>query len=485
MRVLLFLSILLPVGVACAGDDWSQWRGPDHTGVTDGPEIRRDLPTGGLMPVWQSEAMAGGGSGGWSSPAVAGDAVYVFTHRKDEVEGKEPPPKKFPWLSPDKRTGMTDEEYRQYEIDRREEDLRLGTMNYKFTENVYCLNRATGKTRWKWSEPSAYTRFPHSGTPAVADGRVYVLGAARTARCIDAASGEQVWQAELPIDFLDEYQSGSFLVQDGVAVVMATKLFGLDAVTGELLWTAEGVEGTHTSPVPWTHLGTAYAIVNSGGGQTACVRLKDGHVQWIVRTEANRSTPVVVGDALVTYGGSRKSGLRCFDVTPEGAEQRWVYQGLADKGSSPVVVDGFVYVQGEKRLACVGLDDGKDRWEATMDLARPQYTSLAAGGGVVFYAGDGLLWFESTPDGYRPCVAGKIDRSGRIASEDHFMKELREEVGDDADALRRKYDEEVGRRGPLACSTPAIADGRVFVRLPDRVACYDLRAAAASPAAAE
>jgi hypothetical protein len=34
----------------------------------------------------------------------------------------------------------------------------------------------------------------------------------------------------------------------------------------------------------------------------------------------------------------------------------------------------------------------------------------------------------------------------------------------------------IGRQGPLTCATPAIADGRMYIRLKNSLACYDLRA---------
>ena len=97
---------------------------------------------------------------------------------------------------------------------------------YSFRETVYCFDAMTGQVVWKNEQPSVYTRFLQSGSPAVADGKLYILGAGLTARCIQVATGKTLWEQRLPGDFTDEFMDSSFAVSDGVAVVLAGHLFG-------------------------------------------------------------------------------------------------------------------------------------------------------------------------------------------------------------------------------------------------------------------
>jgi hypothetical protein len=85
------------------------------------------------------------------------------------------------------------------------------------------------------------------------------------------------------------------------------------------------------------------------------------------------SSPVVVGDRLVTFGGSRKGGVRCYRLAAAGPELVWKNQELSDAGSSPGVGEGLVFVQSGGSLVCLGLDDGAERWR--LPIAAPSARS--------------------------------------------------------------------------------------------------------------
>jgi len=474
---------LCALSQAAAVGDWNQWRGPHRDGhAADSPKLIDALPDAGLKPLWLSEAeIPSGRSGGWGSPAVAGGKAYVFTHQRVLKDGVELPKKKFPWLPPDKRTGMTPQEYAEYERNRRDEDEARGKY-YRYAEVTYCIDAATGKTLWTNDATSVYTRFLQSGTPAVVDGKVYVLGAGLKARCIDAQSGKSLWTTQLPGEFRDEFLQSSFAVHDGVAVVYARRLFGLDAAGGKLLWSA-GEEGgsLHTSPTIWERGRGAVAVCNVSGGETIGVDLQSGEELWRIESRAGHSTPVIVGDRLLTYGSSRKAGLRCYRLRDDRPpEEVWVFQGAADSGSSPVVVGDHVFVQGERRVACVDLETGEEGWRTTLDLDRPRYTSPVAADGKVIYAFEGVVCFSANPERFTRLMKAKINKDGLLAEEAMFRKMLNldalETTADGQAEAEKLWQKTFSGAGPLRCSTPAIANGRIYFRLKDRLACYDLRA---------
>jgi len=111
--------------------------------------------------------------------------------------------------------------------------------------------------------------------------------------------------------------------------------------------------------------------------------------------------------------------------TPEGAAEEWTFQRGSDQGSSPVVVGEHVYVQGEKRIACVELATGQETWNTTLDLASPQYTSLVAADGKVIYAYDGLLCFAADAKEFRPLFDTKFDKQGVMATDAALRKQLK------------------------------------------------------------
>jgi outer membrane protein assembly factor BamB len=68
-----------------------------------------------------------------------------------------------------------------------------------------CIDAATGTEVWSYEMPSHCM-----ATPAVADGLVYVGDGARTMHCVDAATGKGVWQHKCRGEFW-----GSAMVADG------------------------------------------------------------------------------------------------------------------------------------------------------------------------------------------------------------------------------------------------------------------------------
>jgi outer membrane protein assembly factor BamB len=297
------------------------------------------------------------------------------------------------------------------------------------------------------------------------------------ARCFSAVDGKLLWETRLPGEFRDEFYMSSVALADGVAILTAGNLFGLDAATGKLLWTHPDAKGQHASAAVWSANGKSRALINISGGSTICVEPRTGKELWRFASQANHSTPIVVGDnRLIVYGSSRKAGLRCLEISDAGAKELWVYNGCGDQGSSPVVVAGHVYVQGERRLACVDLNTGEEKWQTQLNLKDPRYASLLAADGKIFYAQEGLLVFAADPSAFKPLFDARFDKTGLMASEAYFRKVLNLDELEKTDARKadQLYSGNVEKFGPLKCHTPAFSDGKLFLRTNDSILCYDL-----------
>ncbi|MBC7816050.1 MAG: PQQ-binding-like beta-propeller repeat protein [Planctomycetaceae bacterium] len=467
---------------AAVASDWNQWRGPNRDGIDpSSPPLIDRLPPDGLEPLWLSEKIPAGGNGGWGSPVVTDGKVYLFAHYQVPKAGVKLPPPKFPALKEDEQKRLEPAELQKYEQSRQEEEYARRTASHDVFDVVYCLDATNGQTLWKNEKPSIITDFFHSGTPAVIDHRLYVLGAGAVARCLDADDGHVIWETPLPAKVTREFFMSSFAIADGVAVVLAGRLFGLDTTDGRILWEGDPskTQGTHSSAAVWQASGGDLFVVNVGGHDTICVRPRDGHELWRVDSQANLSTPVIAGNKLLTLGDSRKKGLRCFEMSADAAKLLWSYQGIADKGSSPLVIDGSVYAQGEQRLACVDLESGKAAWTAELELQNPQYTSLIAADDKIFYAFREVVCFKATPADYELLFHARLDRSGRMATEDSFRRLFAVDDSargsENSTKVEQKLREQTTGQGPLECASPAISDGRFYVRLNRGLACYDLR----------
>jgi len=450
---------LVALGVwpsALPAADWNQWRGPNRDGVAAAsPALIDTLPSEGLEASWMTEKpIAGGGNGGWSSPVIADRRVYLFVHSRTPRPGVQLPPEKYPPLSEEERTQRSPEEIQTYDAHRRDEQRERRDQQFQYVETLSCFELASGRLLWESERPSVATDFCQSGTPAVVNGRVYVLGADRHLLCFSAKDGKELWSTRLPVDQNERQIPSSVALAEGVVAVLAGVLVGVDAERGDVLWAGdqERMQGTDSSPTVWKENGRAFFIANVNGNQTVCVEPQTGNELWRVETHANRSTPVIVGSRMITLGDSRKGGVRCFELSAEGAEEVWKFQGISDPGSSPVVVDGKVFVQGEHRLACLDLATGKPDWRGELDIAQPRYTSLIAADSKLFYIFDGVLVFSAQPRECSVLIDAKIDGAGRLVPAEAYRESLGLEeikVTRGQEEAERVWQKETSRNAPL------------------------------------
>ncbi|NNJ27260.1 PQQ-binding-like beta-propeller repeat protein [Alienimonas chondri] len=499
---LLGLTLSAPVA-AHGGDDWSQWRGPNRTGaamLAEGAELRTDAPPEGLKPVWTAE-LDGDLRGGWSSPVVADGRVYLAVAGRVKKEGVELPPAQYPPLTEEEEAALPAAEAEEYERNRRAESLERRRTAFTGRESITCYDAATGETLWTNDRDTPVTRFPQSSTPAAfrlteirppeAAEKLLHLSGDRVLRLLSATTGETEWEITLPGEFDAEQISSSPLVTPslnagGDAYIQAGSLFCVELRDGSIRWDNQDVTGRDSSPA-FAVVGDEAAVIVNSGGETVAVSPRDGSELFrLEETGASRSSPIVSGDRLLTYGDSRKGGLRCYDLTPGSPndgppELLWKYQKLSDPGATPVVAGDLVLVPGDRRLDCVSLKDGAGLWTARLDLAKPRYTSPAAlvttgangeTGGVGLYTYGRLLAFDLTGEEFRPRFDLSVGPGAVAKTEDQWREELNLPVGD-AESVAR-FDKEVTRVGLLPCASPAIADGRIYVRLEKHLACYDL-----------
>jgi outer membrane protein assembly factor BamB len=152
------------------------------------------------------------------------------------------------------------------------------------------------------------------------------------------------------------------------------------------------------------------------------------------------------GDFLVNMSDGRTNGLSAYRLTPDGGaapRKLWTVKAH-DRGSSPVAFDGHVYaIAGggsghNARLLCVHLDTGKVAWDEVVDFAEVS-SPLVADGKMFAVCGTSLWVLQATPEKY-----GVLSQTeARIT----------------------------------LCTSPAVADGRIYLRQANGITCYDLKSA--------
>jgi len=272
---------------------------------------------------------------------------------------------------------------------------------------------------------------------------VYVPGSENRLLCLDAATGSPLWSAPLERKEKGALASSVAAVA-GIVALQADALVAFDADSGRKLWTQERVGGYQSSPAVWqSRAGQTYFIANARL-ETVCVEAATGKVAWSV-PGGELSTPAVAaeygGDFLAVLSGGRRNGLTAYLLADDGPRKLWSYPAH-DRGASPVIYNGHVYaIAGGSnghgaRALCIHLDSGTVAWEETIDFAEVS-SPVLVDGKILAVCGTFLRVLAAQPE------------------ECSFLS-----IADCRVTL---------------CTSPAVADGRLFLRQANAVVCYDLR----------
>lgn len=479
LRMVFLSTLAILISAAAVNADWNQWRGSHRNGAGTETPLLGSLPESGLKPLWINvEDFKSGG--GWSSPIVADGKVFQYTHKQTRREGVKLPPEKYPPLTEEQKQKLPMEEVQSYEKNRTLEHRERQAKEFRFSDAVVCLDAATGKRVWLHERESAPTQYRQSSTPAIANGRLYYLGADRKLVCLELDDGTEVWSQPIPAETQpaegvpQPINSSPLVVEDRV-VVLAGRLIAIDAKTGTALWTSEATQTSaiNSSPALWQSKEGPRIVANLKDAGTVCVDATDGRELWRVESHAGDSTPVISGDLLLTYGSSRKGGVRRYDMTDKSADLKWTSNRFADQGSSPVIASGRVFVQAERNFACLNLEDGEILWQTALDRDQPRYTSPIAAGEMVFYTFGGVLCVPATAEDFTPAFDAKINDAGVLATEEFFRNSLNLDALSPMEA-EKLWTRHVASHGPQQCVSPAFSEGRLYLRLNRGLVCYDL-----------
>jgi len=302
---------------------------------------------------------------------------------------------------------------------------QIPTKTSSIEDVILCLNAADGKTLWRKAYPSKAGGWGASSTPCLVEGRLYVIGGKGTAYCLEADTGEEVWQTELKQGNV----SSSFTHLDGKLFIAARRLVALEAQSGKLLWEQKAVAGNDSSPVVWRQGGKAY-IICGGKKKISCIDPGTGEVLWSTKG-AGVSTPAVAGATMIVQHGK---GMRVYRVSPTAAEEVVELPLGGSRGGSPVNDGAKAYSTSGKEAVCLNAESGEIIWKSK---------------GVPEQFSSAIL-----ADGKLVCLGGK----GSLALLD-------------ASSGKRLGDAKVGS---VQCASPTLAKGKLYVRTAKGVSCFDL-----------
>jgi outer membrane protein assembly factor BamB len=172
-------------------------------------------------------------------------------------------------------------------------------------------------------------------------------------------------------------------------------------------------------------------------------------VPWKTSYSVNAATPVY-RDGQVFVTSSYGMGCMMIEVTPSGARKKWSNKLVKSK-FQPVVLDGdFLYANSEGNLTCLSWSDGSRKWRAD-----GSEVELGENGSILRTTGDKLVALsdggkvsivQATPDGHK--VLGAFQAV----------------------------------QGDKVWSSPLLYGGRLYVKGPKELVCFDIAPAGAAGA---
>lgn len=418
------LASLLVCGSLLHAADWPEYRGPKGDGTSSEKLLTTAWPASGPKVVWNRPL-----SDGFSSFAVKGNRAFTIVGQ---------------------------------------------VVNGAKQEVVAALNTANGQALW--ATPLGVAKYDGGGdagapdnkggdgprsTPTVDGDNVYVISCDLQLFCLDAATGKKKWAH----DIVKEYGGVNIMwknaaspVIDGDLLFMAgggpgQALLAFNKNTGQNVWKTQDDKMTHSTPVVRDILGERQVLFFTQTGVVA-LNPKNGAQLWRYSFPYKTSTaisPVVEKDIVYVSAGYGVGAGAC-KITKKGntyeATELWRTPAkLPNHWSTPVVKDGYLYGMfqfkeyGSGPLKCVELATGKEMWSQAG--FGPGNVILVDNHLMVLGDAGQLVLVEASPKAYN-----EVARASVIAGK--------------------------------CWSTPALADGKVYLRSTKAGVCLDIGSKVAS-----
>jgi outer membrane protein assembly factor BamB len=298
--------------IASPEPDWPQWRGLRRDAISNEKGLLPSWPQSGPKLLWKT----GGIGTGWSSPIIVGQRLYITGDIGNDL--------------------------------------------------VILALDLDGKVQWRTTNGRAW-KGPYPGARACcaySQGRLYNMNAHGRVACLHAATGREFWA----VDILERFGGKNItwalsecLLVDGERLIVTpggrkALMAALDKRTGETIWTTPPLddnETSHCSPILFRHAGRRL-ISNCSSAHGFGVDADTGELLWSVPLRnpfgTNISTPIY-GDGCVFYVTPYAEMGRAYRLRADGqgiaAEHVWSHP-LDTVTGSGVLVDGTLFAAGYK-----------------------------------------------------------------------------------------------------------------------------------------
>lgn len=382
---------------------WTGFRGPNRDGVYDQMPINLSWPEDGLPLMWKQPV-----GGGHSSMSVANGLVYTIEQRLEQ-------------------------------------------------EVVAAYDLVTGNETWTHSWDARYMEAqggpgPRS-TPTYDDGNLYVMGALGDLWCLDAQTGEPLWNTNV----LEDYNSDNLfwgtsvspLIHDSLVIVHtgggnSNAVVAYDKLDGSKQWAVLDDGQEYVSP-QFITLTDQKHVITITTQQVLGFNPENGSLLWEFPWQQTGkiliSQPLQLPDNRIFASGGYGRGSVMIQVdpstTPWSAIELWSNRNMKNKMSASVYHDGYIYGLDEGVLVCLNPETGEREWKA----GRYGHGQMILADGHLVIVGERgfIALVEATPEGHNE---------------------------------RSRFDALEGR----TWNVPAMSDGYLLVRNTTEMACFRIAA---------
>lgn len=388
MRIVAGVFILVSISVSAVAD-WPQYLGPDRNAIGPDTSVSRNWPSEGPEQAWS--VSLGPGFGGAS---VHGDEVFIL----DRIAEK--------------------------------------------ADVMRCFDLNSGEEKWRVSYDAAGEYpYPGSRTvPTVDEEYVWSVGAFGDLYCFSREAHEVVWNTniveayEVKVPHWGITQS-PLLYKDLVIVAPQGAKAGVvayDKRTGEVRWESRPLKGYAwcVSPILATFGGIDQVITTSPydkenpefTNEVVSLDASSGEVLWSfegLHSFATIAPPLVIDDTRLllvdgSYDGDYKPVTIMVDVRRKDdsftVTELWKTEEAGSKIHPPVLHEGYLYLNSGSRgdhMQCLSLD-GKSVWSDGPAFSLGSLILL----GDVIVSQDGkrgdVRLIEATPSGYKELAKAEL-----------------------------------------------------------------------------
>jgi outer membrane protein assembly factor BamB len=361
------LALVTTVGAQNPGPDWPQWRGPNRDGAVASFTAPKVWPEQ-LTQQWKVEVGLG-----YATPILIGPRLYMFSRQAEN-------------------------------------------------EVMSALDAASGKTIWQTGYPAPFTMQKAASrhgpgpksTPVFSAGRLYAIGMTGVVTAFDATSGKQIWQKP-GSSVVPMYTSHAFspLVERGTVIFHvgghdSGALTAYDLDTGDLRWEWKGDGPGYGSPVIAEFDGTRQ-VVTITQTKVVGVDAATGALLWerpfTSPSVNNAMTPLVYGRTVIVANNTVPT--TALTVSRQGsqwvAETVWENAEIPMRMSNGVIVQDMLFSLSPRNMGeyfSADAKTGKALW--TSEMRQAANAAIIRAGAVVFSLEDDgeLVVFQGSPTSF-------------------------------------------------------------------------------------